>query len=640
MSLDSFFNNKKVVGCIGMNDSNNELNNLANKSLEDLKDDGVLNDSNAKTIHDDKSLADTNVGTVSLASDSSAPTLNATQVESSGFTGDSNSNSTGEELNFNQVVNNNTPISNGDSLVSPKKKGTKLWIVVVIVLFVAIVGIGGYEFLFVRNSKRVISSSVSHVFDFATNTLTDIENNSLNFDLKNDVLKSSGTIQLDTNFEGLKDLSKVVFNYGADVDLKNEKVYVSLGASENSKDIILGKMYFNSDRITLDSNVFSNPYYVDLDEALDFSSIKEAFDEIPMLKIQDYKLLVEKVKNAILNTMDEKKMKNQSEKVVIRGKEEEVLAHVYTIDSNEFKRLAKAVLESISEDDTLSILATASGSSKDAVKSSLDKAIKELDEDENNKKEDQLVIKVYADSLFGAFRGFSVSAVDESQDEAKEVFSFSYLTNGSQGNFSIHTTDNTDCSSGFLSLVECVPQSTSSEFEGTVDYDASKNSYAIHFNRDDTDYDVILSGKDSNSKSVELKMQDDSHNFVISFDMNSSKSGNTMDGRINLAITYKDDANDFQGSLHLNASTTVGGAVEVAPKNATNIETMTAEEAETILSTLMENLSNSSLKSIGDILGSMLTVEDNYDYDYDYDDFNSDLDFSDDQDYELDTSIS
>ncbi|MBR1679898.1 MAG: hypothetical protein IJ704_04585 [Bacilli bacterium] len=143
-----------------MNDSNNELNNLANKSLEDLKDDGVLNDSNAKTIHDDKSLADTNVGTVSLAPDSSAPTLNATQVESSGFTGDSNSNSTGEGLNFNQVVNNNPPISNGDSLVSPKKKGTKLWIVVVLVLFVAIVGIGVYEFLFVRNSKRVISSKM------------------------------------------------------------------------------------------------------------------------------------------------------------------------------------------------------------------------------------------------------------------------------------------------------------------------------------------------------------------------------------------------------------------------------------------------------------------------------------------------
>ena len=631
-----------MVGCIGMNDSNNELNNLANKSLEDLKDDGVLNDSNAKTVHDDKSLADTNVVTVSLAPDSSAPTLNATQVESSNSIGSSNSNSTGEELNFNQVVNNNTPISNGDSLVSPKKKGTKLWIVVVLVLFVAIVGIGVYEFLFVRNSKRVISSSVSHVFDLATNTLTDIENNSLNFDLKNDVLKSSGTIQLDTNFEGLKDLSKVVFNYGADVDLKNEKVYVSLGASENSKDIILGKMYFNSNRVTLDSNVFSNPYYVDLDEALDFSSIKEAFDEIPMLKIQDYKLLVEKVKNAILKTMDEKKMKNQSEKVVIRGKEEEVLAHVYTIDSNEFKRLAKAVLESLSEDDSLSILATASGSSKDVVKTSLDKAIKELDEDENNKKENQLVIKVYADSLFGAFRGFSVSAVDESQDEAKEVFSFSYVTNGSQGNFSIHTTDNTDCSSGFLSLLECVPQSTSSEFEGTVDYDASKNSYAIHFNKDDTDYDVILSGKDSNSRSVELKMQDDSHNFVISFDMNSSKSGNTMDGKINLAISYKDDTNDFSGTIKINETTSVGGAVEEAPKNATNVETMTAEEAETILSTLLENLSNSSLKSIGDMLGSLLTAEapDDFEEDYDYDDFYSDLDFSDDQDYELDTSIS
>ena len=464
----------------------------------------------------------------------------------------------------------------------------------------------------------------------------------MNFDLKNDVLKSSGTIQLDTNFEGLKDLSKVVFNYGADVDLKNEKVYVSLGASENSKDIILGKMYFNSDRVTLDSNVFSNPYYVDLDEALDFSSIKEAFDEIPMLKIQDYKLLVEKVKNAILKTMYEKKMKNQSEKVVIRGKEEEVLAHVYTIDSNEFKRLAKAVLESLSEDDTLSILATASGSSKDVVKTSLDKAIKKLDEDENNKKENQLVIKVYADSLFGTFRGFSVSAVDESQDEAKEVFSFSYVTNGSQGNFSIHTTDNTDCSSGFLSLVECVPQSTSSEFEGTVDYDASKNSYAIHFNKDDTDYDVILSGKDSNSKSVELKMQDDSHNFVISFDMNSSKSGNTMDGKINLAISYKDDTNDFSGTIKINETTSVGGAVEEAPKNATNVETMTVEEAETIISTLMENLSNSSLKSIGDMLGSLLTAEapDDFEEDYDYDDFYSDLDFSDDQDYELDTSIS
>ena len=314
------------------NDLQKDLNNLANNSLADLKDDGVLNSSNS--------------------SESKEETLDA--------------NDQGRQTSNEGIVNKDNVVSASTTLPSevppleekPKKKKSKIVLALIVLLVLASCVFVGYQFLVIRNSKNVITSSISKVFDYASKSITEIDNAMLKYDLKKDVLKSSGTIQVDTDYELLKDLKNVVFDYGASIDLNNEKFYVALGAKENDKDVINGKIYLDSDRLTLDSNILDNPYYVNLEDELDLSEIKSALDELPSLNMSDYNILINKVKKAVLNTIDEKKITNQSDKINIRGKEVNVLTHVYNIDGAETVSLLKAIFESLCEDDSLEILAS------------------------------------------------------------------------------------------------------------------------------------------------------------------------------------------------------------------------------------------------------------------------------------------
>lgn len=602
-----------------MNENNNsqeELNQLANMSLNELKEEGALknadgtspvNGENNPSIIDNSSSQNTSVGVINSSLESSN-SMNQNDVAS-----------TSSELNQSQVVNSNTVL--GSDNLSPKKKKSVIPIVIIGVLVVLVLGFAGYQFLFIRNSKRVITSTVSNVFDMASKTLAEAEQNSIDFNLKNDVLKSKGTIKLDTNIEGIKELSNVLFSYAADVNLKDEKFYISLGAEENNKDIVNAKMYLNANRITIDSNIFPKPYYVDLEEELDFSSIKKVIDELPVMKIQDYRALIEKIKGAVVNSMDEKKMSSQSEKIMIRGKEESVLTHTYSIDYAEASNLMKAILETLGEDDSLEILASALKKDKNTLKKSFDSLAQEIADSEGSS-EVILTVKVYADEFLGNFRGFSISSGSSE---------FTYVTNGTNGNFK----------------VKAVNQQTilkETTIEGTVDYDSSKKSYLIHFTNEGIDFDITVASKSVMEMFVEIKMHDATHDMLVSLDMNSSKSGNTMDGNIKVSLSYKDDESDYSGTLTINESASVGGSVEEAPKNASNIDYMTSLEAEEILSKLFDNLSSSSLKGLGEFLEGIISVEepevdyDDYDWDLDYD-FDDDYSFDFDDDYNVDDNV-
>lgn len=604
------------------NNNQNELNELANMSLNDLKEEGVIKDT--QPVQQAATPVESNIiDSNSLSSSNASVGVSNASVESSNSM---NQSGVTNDLNQNQVVSSTTVLG-GDNL-SPKKKKSVIPFVIIGVLVVLVLGFAGYQFLFIRNSKRVITSSVSTVFDMASKTLTEAEQNSIDFNLKNDVLKSKGTIKLDTNIEGIKELSNVLFSYAADVNLKDEKFYISLGAEENNKDIVNAKMYLGNNRVTFDSNIFTNPYYVDLEEELDFSSIKKVIDELPVMKFQDYRALIEKIKGAVVNSMDEKKMSSQSEKIMIRGKEESVLTHTYSIDYAEASKLMKAILEALGEDDSLEILASALKKDKNTLKKSLDSLAQEIADSEGSS-EVILTVKVYADEFLGNFRGFSISSGSSE---------LTYVTNGTNGNFKVKAVNQQTMKCSIS--VECDTEFKETTIEGTVDYDPSKKSYLVHFTNEGIDFDITIASKSVMELFAEIKMHDASHDMVVSLDMNSSKSGNTMDGNMKVSFSYKDDESDYAGTLTINESTSVGGSVEEAPKNASNIDYMTSLEAEEILSKLFENLSSSSLKGLGEFLQGIISVEEpEVDYD-DYDwDFDDDYSFDFDDDYSLDDNV-
>lgn len=543
------------------NDNNiqNDLNNLANDNLADLKDDGVLNTSN----------------------------VSPSSVET--------------------PVNNSTNLPSEAPVVN-KKKNRLPFVFVGILLLLAIAFVG-YQFLWIRNSKKVMSSSISNVFDYASKSLVEVENSMLNYDLTKDVLKTSGTVQIDTDYEFLKDLSNIVFDYAADIDLHNEKLYFALGAKENGKEILTGKAYIDTDKVTVDSNVFTRPYYFNLDEELDYTGFKKFLEELPVVKLSDFSKLIDKVKKAVITTMDSKKISNQSEKVTIRGKEVSVLAHTYTIDQAEAKNLAKAVLKVLSEDDSLTILASAITQDKQSIKSSLEKAVEQIDSNSSDSS-GNIVIKVYGDSLFGKFRGFDV--VSTSRD--KVIFEAKYVTDGSKGNFTIQESDG------------------SQVIEGTVDYNQKDNSYQIATEVNNVKVNIVYTSKNALSKYISVKAEDKDHLLEITFDFDVNRNGSSLNDKSNITFNYKDGENQFKASIKIDGTSSVGGNVEAAPNNAANVETMDRDE---MIAKLEDAVKNSSLQSFINRLISLIDSQDdidyNYidenDYDYDFDDENYDLDY-------------
>lgn len=563
------------------NDLQKDLNNLANNSLADLKDDGVLNSSNS--------------------SENKEETLDA--------------NDQGRQTSNEGIVNKDNVVSASTTLPSevpsleekPKKKKSKIVLALIVLLVVASCVFVGYQFLVIRNSKNVITSSISKVFDYASKSITEIDNAMLKYDLKKDVLKSSGTIQVDTDYELLKDLKNVVFDYGASIDLNNEKFYVALGAKENDKDVINGKIYLDSDRLTLDSNILDNPYYVNLEDELDLSEIKSALDELPSLNMSDYNILINKVKKAVLNTIDEKKITNQSDKINIRGKEVNVLTHVYNIDGAETVSLLKAIFESLCEDDSLEILASMTRQDKSKIKSSLESNIKNLDNDKEKK--DTITLKIYADTLLGSFRGFDISF----KESDKMALELQYVTDGSKGNFmAVLPTVDLNCTD-----LDCENVNTNT-IQGTVDYSNVDKTLKISTEYKELKIDLTYQSKNALSKYISFKAAQDENLIDVVLDFDVNKNGDSLVNNGSVSLNYKNKENHLNATVKMNGTSSVGGSVEQAPNKALNYENMTVDDLEGVLNNFEKALSNSSLKNIFDQLSNLNKSSSKEDFRSDY----------------------
>ena len=563
------------------NDLQKDLNNLANNSLADLKDDGVLNSSNS--------------------SENKEETLDA--------------NAQGRQPSNEGIVNKDNVVSASTTLPSevppleekPKKKKSKIVLALIVLLVVASCVFVGYQFLVIRNSKNVITSSISKVFDYASKSITEIDNAMLKYDLKKDVLKSSGTIQVDTDYELLKDIKNVVFDYGASIDLNNEKFYVALGAKENDKDVINGKIYLDSDRLTLDSNILDNPYYVNLEDELDLSEIKSALDELPSLNMSDYNILINKVKKAVLNTIDEKKITNQSDKINIRGKEVNVLTHVYNIDGAETVSLLKAIFESLCEDDSLEILASMTRQDKSKIKSSLESNIKNLDNDKEKK--DTITLKIYADTLLGSFRGFDISF----KESDKVVLELQYVTDGFKGNFmAVLPTVDLNCTD-----LDCKNVNPNT-IQGTVDYNNVDKTLKISTEYKELKIDLTYQSKNALSKYISFKAAQDENLIDVVLDFDVNKNGDSLVNNGSVSLNYKNKENHLNATVKMNGTSSVGGSVEQAPSKALNYENMTVDDLEGVLNNFEKALSNSSLKNIFDQFSNLNKSSSKEDFRSDY----------------------
>ena len=561
------------------NDVLNDLNAIANSNLADLKDDGTLNGSamTSAEVENPVSSGEPQQTSVEVASpqvDNEAPV---------------------ESIVTPVTATTDVPseVSTSPQEVKPKKKGSKLILGIVVVLVLVIGALAAYQFLFVRNSKRVITSSVANVFDYASKNIQELDELSLHYDFKKDVFHTKGTIQVDTDYEMFKSLSNVLFNYAASIDMAKNKMYLSLGASENAKDIVTLAAYFEKERLTFNSNILNNPYYVDLEDAFDLSSVLETLDELPDVKLADFDVLLQKVKKAIVENMSESKMKSQTETISIQGKSTKVLAHEYKLDEEELNKLVSASIHALEDDESLEILANLTSSSKNEMKTSLDKLLENMKQSNTN---DYMTFKVYADSLFGTFKGFDVSFVSSS----KVVLDLQYVTDGAHGNFVVTLSDKT--------------------YEGTVDYNASSQTYTIVTTIEGTHLEMVYRSNALLSKSVVVKASKDGETIEVSLDVDGSKNGNEITSKFNVGVNYQKGEEHLKVSVHVDETSGVGGSVEEAPKNALSVDKMTADDLVDLLENLENSLKNSSLKDLGDYIESIYdSYLNSYDYDYDYD---------------------
>ena len=536
--------------------------------------------------------------------ESSQNVQNPVETISTGLTSEQMSN----------VVDSNTTLTSTNE-EKPKKKSKKLIVLIPIVILIAFCLVG-YELFYVRDSKRVITSSITKVFEMAEKSLTDLDKKMIDYNPSEDTVDAKTTIKFTTDYEALKSLSNVTFSGEVAINPKDNKLFFELNASEPNKDIINGQAYIEKNRITFNSNVLNNPYYLEGDKELDLSEVSEELKSLLEVKILDYNTIIKNVKNSIINSINKDKITNKTAKKAINGKEENVLIHTYTIDAEEFRNIMSNVLENLTSEETLSVLEKVFDKDSKEIKEYLNTLQKELKDAELDN-EQTITLSIYTDNLLGTFKGFSLT-INEGDNKTE----IEYVTNNNNGTFKII--------------------SDGEELNGTVNYDKNTKTYTIKTEIEEYKYTLNITNANENSNKIELIMDNGESVNKITVEALINNNNNVLDSTLKIGLNVTSKEVNFNAEFALSNNIKVGASIPSIEGNAVNLEDASGEEFADIEERIDSALSNSSLSGLLDYMESLkneLITHVKNEYDYDEGDYEYEYDYDEDEEYEYTNPI-
>ncbi len=195
------------------------------------------------------------------------------------------------------MSNNIEDIYIGDNYKTPKKKGGKIILFFILIVFMILITIYGVNWYF--NNYKTTNTKQLFFTHLSNSNLKSITNENIYKELSNKILSSNYKINSKLNFstnveneylEGL-DISKFSFNLDSQNDAINSKKYSELGINYSGNEVLRVKLLTNKDSIGIASDEIVNKYvgihYNKIKEVLGIDLNQEKIDNVFNIKNND-----------------------------------------------------------------------------------------------------------------------------------------------------------------------------------------------------------------------------------------------------------------------------------------------------------------------------------------------------------------
>lgn len=263
-------------------------------------------------------------------------------------------------------------------LKPPKKKKTGLIVTIVVVLLIAL-GLIGYFVIYptIKNKyldkpENVYQTTIKSLFNGISNVSNEILHTKAIYDVD---------LALESNMETLKDFNGYNFQINLGLDPANKRLQEGINIKNNNVENSY-YYYVKNNKIYEKISTYKDNAYIYLGEATeDVNSIFDKLNNEDLLNTsnnlssEDLNYLIEKLSNALINSIDSSKLTKEDTSIDINKETLKVINNKYVVNTDTYVNMVNSIIdEFINDDKALEILAKYNGTSKDEFKKALDKA--------------------------------------------------------------------------------------------------------------------------------------------------------------------------------------------------------------------------------------------------------------------------
>ena len=273
-----------------------------------------------------------------------------------------------------QVLEEENVIQTTSNETKPKKKKGK--IIVIILLLLIAIAIGLYVGIqkLTTNPMSIYKSAINETYDLVDNFLEEQLKNAMQVDLSKEPVLVNSNFTLTSNMDELSALSDYEYNLSVGLNIPEEQMNLSLGLADDNGKIIDLLLAFINNRAYLQSDeLYDQVLDLGLTE-MDFSSLN--LDTTISYDYDTLHVILSKMKNILINSLDKNKFTVEEETITIDDKEIDAKNYAYLLDQENMERTINYITEEMIKDEELmDALATVTALSKDELTEALQEEI-------------------------------------------------------------------------------------------------------------------------------------------------------------------------------------------------------------------------------------------------------------------------
>ena len=429
-----------------------------------------------------------------------------------------------------------------------KKKSPKIFIIGA----VAVVVIGVLFFLYnsvFQNKKVIVQKEITTIFDSFINTVKEIDKQTIDIDFDKDKVGVEGSLSISSNFKSQEiDLSKLKdysFKYNGVIDKSSNKLSGSITLNKKDNPYLALNTFMNGKTLFLQSEeLYSKVLKTTLDKEIkDYD-----FNSLEMNKITT---LLEKTRDIVKNSVNEKDIKKSTVSKDINGKKQSVNKVSYSLN---YVQLVKDIINGyIKDKEVLKILSDISGEEVDDIKESLQEELKYIDDSD-----EVIMIDSYHDKLTS-----SVKLIEISREGL--VFSITKLNDLEKFSYKL---DDQELLIG--------------------SYDKKKEELKFETTTEDNRMEFVLKKKKENSYSISMTAVIDESRYSLEATIDNKVTKDTIENNAEVTLHLDVDGEKISTEIKSTSKLSKAGTVkEINGASAVDVNSITEEDIYAIENNLL-----------------------------------------------------